>query len=201
MSTQVSLQQLSSEVLTYLQQGERFANIFWDASYIDEGADLGSVEEIEERFNLTARDKLKIQHHNINLETIVAEANKCQPLDLGNGWRELHDFLNYEIEEVPYLISEKYIKRHNLVCVNAVLGANKFKYEGLQRFLTVEEVKQVSISLCKISEQFEERLQLLETDIDEFSDDEMSFEQFFQNFVAYYANASEQGNAMTISIC
>jgi hypothetical protein len=88
MSTQVYLQQLSSEVLTYLQQGERFANIFWDASYIDEGADLGSVEEIEERFNLTAGDKLKIQHHNINLETIVAEANKPEimPKRMATSW-------------------------------------------------------------------------------------------------------------------
>jgi hypothetical protein len=198
MSVQVYLKQLSPQVLEYIQQGENFFRILWNA---DNVVSPNNTEEIEARLKLSDGDRLKIHRNQINLVQILEDGKRNSLLDLGNGWRELHDFLNYETEEVAYLTAEKFVKGNNLVCVNAVLGATKFKYNDFHRFLTANEVVQVSTLLSKISKNLKERLELLDVDLDEFVDEvEIGFEQFFQNFVDYYVSASSRGNAMLIVI-
>ncbi|HAX78933.1 MAG TPA: hypothetical protein DCY88_24680 [Cyanobacteria bacterium UBA11372] len=150
-----------------------------------------------------------IEKFNDDISLIIAEG-KTEFLDLVTGWHSMHWFFTGESEEynLPFIVSE-IPNRNEPLLVNAVLGGTRIKADFDLRYFTPDEVKQVAKALSIIAkeENFVERWKKLkqpprtsriyfwyiEDDWDENFID-------FTNFVEYYKNASERGNAILISI-
>ena len=150
-----------------------------------------------------------IEKFNDDILLIIAEG-KTEVLDLVTGWHSMHWFLTGESEEynLPFIVSE-IPNRNEPLLENAVLGGTRIKADFDLRYFTPDEVKQVAkaLSIIATEENFVERwkklkqpprtsriyLWYIEDDRDENFID-------FTNFVEYYKNASERGNAILISI-
>ena len=150
-----------------------------------------------------------IEKINDDITLILAEG-KTEFFDLVTGWHSMHWFLTGESEEynLPFIVNES-TNGYEPLLVNAVLGGTRIKADFDLRYFTPDEVKQVAKALSRIARQenFAERWKKLkqpprtsriylwytEDDRDENFID-------FTNFVDYYKNASERGNAILISI-
>jgi hypothetical protein len=201
MSTQVSLKQVSPQILEHLHKGEIFWQVYWYGKNVQD-KHAQNLEEIYKKFEISQENRRRAEHYHVDFVALVKASKELPDFDLGNAWYELHQFLCDDTKDVSYLTQEKSLQGKPYICVNAVLGAlQQFKYEGYYRFLTSAQVAEVATLLPPIFDGWRERSSFLDLELQEFTDDEgEDFETFFRQFVAYCVSAAAQGHGMLIMI-
>ena len=138
-----------------------------------------------------------------DIPLILLEGQKLY-LDIRKRWPILHFILtgnDYSIP-LPFLISRN--EKDKLSSINIIFGGKTIDYEtdyGLLRYLTVDEVKEVSQALLNFSRnQFHERLihKCVENDFDILFD---ILYDVYKQLLNYYQNAAFQQNAMFLYLC
>ncbi|MEL7242050.1 MAG: DUF1877 family protein, partial [Cyanobacteria bacterium J06573_2] len=129
-----------------------------------------------------------------DIPTMLGEGKNSE-FDIGKKWNKLHFILtgtDYSTP-VPHLIGKN--QKDKLPSINAILGGKTIDYEtdnGLLRYLTVDEVKQVTQALSKFTQtHFQERFALKGW--------EKGFDSLYEAYTQllnYYQDVSYQENAM-----
>ncbi|BAY86963.1 hypothetical protein NIES267_64740 [Calothrix parasitica NIES-267] len=211
MALEAYFKQVSPDLLEKFQKYPDFFELFDDAQYLpdspfwqDLSLDLNNSEDakwFDEATNYVPQTlaKLKVEQPEefeklkSDIPTMLAEGKNSE-FDIGKKWNNLHLILtgtNYSTP-VPSLIGKN--KQDKLPSVNAILGGKTIDYEtdnGLLRYLTVDEVKQVAQALSKFTQaNFKERFASkgLEKGFDNLYDAYKQLQNYYQN-VAYQENA------------
>ncbi|MGD1913503.1 MAG: DUF1877 family protein [Rivularia sp. (in: cyanobacteria)] len=221
MGIEAEFQQVSSYLLDKFKIYPDFIDLFFDAQYLPDSPfwqqfnlDLNDSEDAEwfnEAINYVPEtlEKLKIEKLEDfnNLESdipLILTEGKNLTLDIGKRWRILHFILtgtDYSIP-LPFLISRN--EEDRLPSINAIFGGKTIDYEtdyGLLRYLTVDEVKQVTQALSNFScNQFHQRL-ILKGLVNEFDLIFNILYDVYQQLLNYYQNTAIRQNAMFLYLC
>ena len=211
MALEAYFKQVSPDLLEKFQKYPDFFELFDDAQYLpdspfwqDLSLDLNNPEDakwFDEATNYAPQTlaKLKVEQPEefeklkSDIPTMLAEGKNSE-FDIGKKWNNLHFILtgkNYSTP-VPSLVGQN--KQDKLPSINAILGGKTIDYEtdnGLLRYLTVDEVKQVAQALSKFTQaHFKQRFASkgLEKGFDNLYDAHNQLLNYYQN-VAYQENA------------
>ncbi|MDY6896918.1 MAG: DUF1877 family protein [Cyanobacteriota bacterium] len=212
MALEAYFKQVSPDLLEKFQKYPDFFELFDDAQYLPDSPfwqelslDLNNSDDakwFDEATNYVPQtlEKLKIEQPQefeklkSDIPVMLAEGKNSE-FDIGKKWNHLHFILtgtDYSTP-VPYLIGKN--KKDKLPSINAILGGQTIDYEtdnGLLRYLTVDEVKQVAQALSKFTQaHFQERFASKgwEKGFDSLYD-------AYRQLLNYYQNVTYQENAM-----
>lgn len=212
MALEAYFKQVSPDLLEKFQKYPDFFELFDDAQYLPDSPfwqelslDLNNSEDakwFDEATNYVPQtlEKLKIEQPEefeklkSDIPTMLAEGKNSE-FDIGKKWNHLHSILTgtNSSTPLPYLIGKN--KQDKLPSINAILGGKTIDYEtdnGLLRYLTVDEVKQVAQALSKFTQaDFQERFASKgwEKGFDSLYD-------AYRQLLNYYQNIAYQQNAM-----
>ncbi|MBV6624776.1 MAG: DUF1877 family protein [Rivularia sp. (in: Bacteria)] len=212
MGIEAYFKQVSPSLLNKFQKYPDFFELFDDAQYLpdspfwqDFNLDLNDPEDakwFDEATNYVPQtlEKLKFEQPQefaklkSDIPAMLAEGKNVE-FDIGKQWKNIHFILTgiNDPTPLPFLTGKN--KQDKLPAINAILGGKTIDYEtdyGLLRYLTVEEVKQVSQALSKFSQtHFQQRFKLkgLESGFDNIYD-------VYKQLLNYYQNVADAQNAM-----
>ena len=214
MAIEAYFKQISPDLLEKLKKYPDFFELFDDAQYLPDSPfwqelnlDLNNSEDaqwFDEATNYVPQtlEKLKfeqpkeIEKLESDIPRMLAEGKNSE-FDIGKKWITIHFILtgtDYSTP-VPFLIGQN--KQDKLPSINAILGGKTIDYEtdnGLLRYLSVDEVKQVTQALSQFSQaHFQQRFVLkgLKNGFDTLYDT-------YKELLNYYQNVAYQQNAMLL---
>jgi hypothetical protein len=169
--------------------------------------------------NLVSKEYLVVlQSRNFDIASMIDSMrvlkNTAQvpEIDLGNEWRDLAIFLTdeYFSENMSsFIVSKKVFNDVSFALVNSFVGQTFKHLEGdHETYFSDADVKNISVALDKISEDFEDQWLLRWDNLEKvqegmsafFKSDDEEFRDILNELVNFYRDASEHNNAVYVSM-